>query len=176
MKKSFFFFFILLISQISLAQNTAINNFTVKENLLKNSKIAIIAADSLNIPDERINGTYTFSLSGFTQELSFNNGVAVVPMMIEKSTFVYIKHNNEQGTHSKLVYIYKKDNNLSPFTLSGWWLVVIPAIIILLAFMFRKFIIIACILLIIYVYFNYSNGLSIGTFFETLFDGLKNLF
>ncbi|MDB5012186.1 MAG: hypothetical protein JWQ25_388, partial [Daejeonella sp.] len=38
-----------------------INNFIVKENLLKNSKIAIIAADEQEKPLENISGTYQFS-------------------------------------------------------------------------------------------------------------------
>ncbi|MEE1885220.1 hypothetical protein [Pedobacter flavus] len=160
----------------AFSQNTAINNFIIKENLLKNNKIAVIAVDSLNVPNEEINGLYTFSFSGFTESLNFNNGVAVVPLKIEKSTFIYVKHENESGTHSKLVYVYKKNNDLTPFSVNGWWLFIIPLIIIILAFMFRKLIIFAAILLIVYFYFNFSNGLSLGTLFETFFDGLKNLF
>ncbi|MFA6276217.1 MAG: hypothetical protein WC622_05675 [Pedobacter sp.] len=159
----------------SFAQNADINNFLVKESLLKNSKLAIIAADSLDNPLEKINGTYTFSISGFTQSLTFNDGVAVLPLPIDKSTFVYIKHQNDSGTHSKLLYVYKKDGNLNPFTISRIFLIIIPLIIIILAFAFKKFIYIAIILLLIFMYFSYSNGLNISTFFETTFDYLRNL-
>jgi hypothetical protein len=48
-------------------------------------------------------------------------------------------------------------------------------VIIVLAFAFKKFIYIAIILLLIFIYFNHSNGLNISTFFETTFDYLKNL-
>ena len=65
------FICLLFLSAISFARTTGINNFIVKESLLKNSKIAIIAADSLDKPLENINGTYTFSVSGFTQQLAF---------------------------------------------------------------------------------------------------------
>ena len=165
----------LLLSNIVIAQNADINNFLIKENLLKNSKLAIIAADSLEKPLEKINGTYTFSVSGFTQILNFNDGVAIVPLQIDKSTFVYIKHQNDQGTHSKLIYVYKKDGDLNPFTISRIFLIIIPIIIIILVFAFKKFIYIGIILLIAFMYFNLSNGLDVSTFFETTFDYLRNL-
>ncbi|HTM97174.1 MAG TPA: hypothetical protein VL088_00450, partial [Pedobacter sp.] len=153
----------------------AINNFLVKESLLKNSKLAIIAADSLGNPIETINGVYTFGVSGFTQEITFNNGIGILPLKIDKSTFVYIKHQNDNGTHGKLLYVYKKENDLNPFTISRIFLIIIPLIIIILAFAFKKFIYIAVILLLVFMYFNHSNGLNFGTFFETIFDYLKNL-
>ncbi|HQS52142.1 MAG TPA: hypothetical protein PLN99_09615, partial [Daejeonella sp.] len=69
-----------------------------------------------------------------------------------------------------------KYDMLNPIKISWLVLVLVPALIILLAMMFRKFIIIAGILLIVMFYFNTSNGLNISTFFDTVFDGLKNLF
>ncbi|MCY1521910.1 hypothetical protein D9M68_567480 [compost metagenome] len=168
--------FVFLFSmQATFAQKADINNFLVKENLLKNSKLAIIAADSLDQPLESINGLYTFSVSGFTQEVTFRDGVAVLPLQIAKSTFVYIKHQNDQGTHSKLLYVYKKDGSLNPFTINTIFLILIPLIIVILAFAFKRFIMIAIILLLIFMYFNYSNGLSVNTFFESTFDYLKGL-
>ncbi len=141
----------------TFAKNSNINNFIVKESLLKNSKLAIIAADSLNNPIETINGIYT------------------LPLTIAKSTFVYIKHQNDKGTHGKLLYVYKKEGDLNPFTISRIFLIIVPLIIVILAFAFKKFIYIAVILLLIFMYFNHSNGLNISTFFETTFDYLKNL-
>src|SRR4051812_37087557 len=114
MKLGFILFSLCLISFFGFAQTSEINNFLVKENLLKNNKLAIIAADSLDNPNENINGIYTFSVSGFTQSLKFNDGIAVLPLPIERSTFIYLKHQNDSGTHSKLVYVYKKENDLSP--------------------------------------------------------------
>lgn len=165
----------LFLASNCFAQETNINNFLVKESLLKNSKLAIIAADSLDNPLEKISGTYTFSVSGFTQSLTFNEGVAILPLPIDKSTFVYIKHQNDKGTHSKLLYVYKKEGNLNPFTISRVFMIIIPLVIILLAFAFKKFIYIAIILLVIFLIFSYSNGLNISTFFETTFDYLRNL-
>lgn len=176
MKKIYLLTLFLLATVSSFAQNAAINNFIVKESLLKNSKLAIIATDSLNNPQENINGVYTFTVSGFTQPVTFNGGVAILPLQLERSAFVYIKHQNDNGTHSKLVYVYKKDGTLNPYAISGLWLVLFPAIIIFLAFAFRRFIIVAVIILLVFMYFNHSNGLNISTFFETILDGLKAMF
>jgi hypothetical protein len=173
--KNLFLLFSLFLATNCMAQETDINNFLVKESLLKNSKLAIIAADSLDNPLEKISGTYTFSVSGFTQSLTFNEGVAILPLAIDKSTFVYIKHQNDQGTHSKLLYVYKKEGNLNPFTISRIFMIIVPLVIIILAFAFKRFIYIAIILLIIFLIFSYSNGLNISTFFETTFDYLRNL-
>ncbi|WP_214229113.1 hypothetical protein [Pedobacter sp. B4-66] len=176
MRRVYLLVLLLVISVSGFAQNSDINNFLVKESLLKNSKLAIIAADSLDVPIEKINGTYTFTVSGFTQEIKFNGGVGVLPLQLEKSAFVYIKHQNDKGTHSKLLYVYKKDGTLTPYVINSMWLVLFPALIVFLAFAFRKFIIAAVIILLIFIYFNHSNGLNLSTFFETIFDGLKRLF
>lgn len=167
-------FFLFFVSSAS-AQTADINNFLVKESLLKNSKLAIIAADSLENPIEKINGSYSFSVSGFTQQLTFNDGVAILPLQVDKSTFVYIKHQNDKGTHSKLLYVYKKEGNLNPFTISRIFLIIIPLVLVILTFAFKKFLYVAVVLFVIFLVFSYSNGLDISTFFETTFDYLKNL-
>ena len=176
MKNTLLFLFLFVASATGFAQKADINNFIVKESLLKNSKLAIIAADSLDQPMEQINGVYTFTVSGFTQTLKFNDGVAVMPLQLERSAFVYIKHKNDAGTHSKLLYVYKKEGNLSPYQINSMWLILFPMIIVVLAFAFRRFIIIALLILLIFFYFNHANGLGIGTFLETIFDSLKRLF
>lgn len=176
MKKIYYILLLLLLTGQLFAQKSDINNFIVKESLLKNSKLAIIAADSLEQPMESINGLYTFTVSGFTQHLKFNDGIAILPMQLDKSSFVYIKHQNDAGTHSKLLYIYKKEGSLNPITINSLWLVLFPLLIVFIAFAFRKLLIFAIIILLIFFYFNHSNGLNISTFFETIFDTLKKAF
>ena len=176
MKPIIYSLLLLLLSGTAFAQKSDINNFTVKESLLKNSKLAIIAADSLENPLESINGLYTFTISGFTQQLKFSDGVATLPLQLDKSSFVYIKHQNDKGTHSKLLYIYKKDGSLNPFPINILWMVLFPLLLIFLAFTFRKLIIFVVIILLVYIYFNGSNGLNLSTFTESVFDTLKGLF
>ena len=175
MKPIYYCLLFLVMSTSAYAQKSDINNFIVKESLLKNSKLAIIAADSLDQPLEKINGLYTFTVSGFTQTLKFNDGVAILPLQLDKSAFVYVKHQNDKGTHSKLLYVYKKDGSLNPFTINSLWLVLIPLFLVFIAFAFRKLIILAVIILLVFIYFNHSNGLNLSTFFETIFDSLKKL-
>lgn len=167
-----------LFIHLAFAQNSAqnIDYFIVKENLLKNEKLAVIASDSLENPNENINGTFSFSVNGFKQELVFNNGVAICPLQIEKSAFVFIKHLNENGTHSNLYYIHKKDTNLNPYKISWYLLLIIPIGLILIGYMFRKLIGLIILVFVAFSYFNYSKGLSIPTFFESIFDGIKNIF
>lgn len=182
MKKIYLMFLLLAISMNGMAQNDTLNNdasinhFIVRESLLKNSKLAIIATDSLENPLENINGLYTFTVSGFSQEVKFNDGVAILPLQLERSSFVYIKHQNDKGTHSQLLYVYKKEGSLNPYVINSFWLILFPVIIVFLAFAFRKFIIAAAVILVVFIYFNHSNGLNFSTFFETVFDGLKALF
>jgi len=168
--------FLLFVTGASAAKQADINNFIVKESLLKNSKLAIIAADSLETPMEYINGTYTFSVSGFKQSLKFNDGVAILPLQLERSSFVYIKHLNDNGTHSKLVFVHKKEGTLTPYVISAFGIFLFPLILIVIAFLFRKLLIIAIIILLVFIYFNHSNGLDLSTFIETLVDGVKRLF
>jgi hypothetical protein len=176
-KNIFLFTMVLTFLSITLkAQSVAINNFLVKENLLKNEKIAIIAADSVDKPIEQVNGTFQFTINGFKQELKFNDGVAVAPQQIEKSTFLYIKHKNDNGTHSKLYYVIKKETDLNPIKINWLILVLLPLAIIIIASMFKKFIMIAIIILALLFFFNYNSGLSLPTFFETVIDGIKSTF
>lgn len=163
-------------TNITVGKEVIINNFIVKESLYKNNQIAIIAADQDEKPLENLDGTFKFSINGFEQELKFNDGAAVITQPISKSTFLYVRHENESGTQGKLYYVIKKYDMLNAIKISWLVLVLVPAAIVLLAMMFRKFIIIAGILFLVMFYFNSSNGLKISTFFDTVFDGLKNLF
>lgn len=168
---------LMFISISSFSQSSQdIKYFTVKENLLKGQKLAIIATDSVDIPDENINGVYNFSVNGFKQELKFNDGVAVCPLQIEKSAFIFIKHNNDLKSPSNLYFVYKKDSDLNPIKVNWYLLLVIPIGLILMGYMFRRLIGIIIFVFMILFYFYYSKGLSIPTFFESVFDGIKNIF
>ncbi len=177
MKKILFIFFLITLSTgLAFADNIAINHFVVKENPFAKDEIAIVATDSLGTIQENINGQFNFTINGFEDTLRFDKGTAFYRHKISKSSFIYAKHENESGTHSILYYIYKSQDTLRPFHISWVLLLAIPCGLFLLAYMFKRFIIIAIIIFGIFVYFNYHNGLSIPTFFESIIDGLKTMF
>lgn len=151
-------------------------NFVVKENLLKNQQIAVIAAGKNDVPTDTVNGTYTFSINGFDRELAFHDGIAVVKERIAKSTFIYLKYESPAEAVSRLYYVRVSGNDLNPVHISWIALLLIPGVLILAAFLFRKLILYAVILLIAWFYFNNSHGLDTGLFFKTIADGLGNIF
>ena len=157
------------------ADAITINHFVVKENPFAIDQVAIVATDTAGVTQEKVNGLFTFVMNGFEYQLKFEKGVAFYRQKIDRSTFLYAKHMNETGTHAILYYIYKHDSKLSPWHISWVLLVAIPLILVLLAYMFKRFIIIAVIIFCIFLYFNYHNNLSIPTFFESIIDGLKNM-
>lgn len=168
---------VLITSTISLyAQPQRINNFIVKENLTQNSKLAIIAVDSAEAPQENINGTFLFNLNGFQQELSFHDGVAVVKHPLESSTFVFFKHKNQDNSVGKLYYIHKSETGLKPFKIYGMLLLIIPAALLLVGYLFKRFLTMFVILAVVYAYFHYSKGLDFSKIVETIFMGLKSFF
>lgn len=67
-----------------------IHDFTVKENLSQNGKLAVIALDPTQQTDNRIQGTYSFAVNGFQQDLTFTDGVAVTSHPVQSSTFAFL--------------------------------------------------------------------------------------
>lgn len=177
MKKILFIIFIALsANSFAFADTVAVNHFMVKENPFATDEIAVIATDSLGNIQEKTNGMFSFTMNGFHEELKFDNGTAFYRHKIDRSTFLYVKHINDSGTHSILYYIYKQDGRLTAIHISWVLLLAIPLGLVLLAYLFKRFIIIALIIFCIFFYFNHHNGLTIPTFFESIIDGLKGMF
>lgn len=168
----------LVLSWTTHAQKTRliINNFDVKESLTGNSKIAIIATDSLNNPIEKIGGTFKFTINGFEQNLIFHQGVAVTDDPIDGSTFVYFKHKNQEKSTGKLYFLYKKGKEITPIKINGLLLIIIPAIILFIAYAMKRFISTFIILALVYSYFSFSKGLSISQIIESALEVVKKIF
>jgi len=177
MKKLLFVFCLLALSaSIAFADTIAIKHFVIKENPFARNEVAVIAIDTAGIIQENINGVFTFTMNGFEEQLTFDKGTAFYRHKIDKSTFLYARHQNDKGSSGILYYIYKHDDKLSPFHISWILLLAVPCALVLLAYMFKRFIIIAVIIFCIFLYFNYHNNLSMPTFFQSVIDGLKGLF
>jgi len=177
MKKLLFIFCLLITpAAFALAGDIAINHFVIKENPFAKDEVAIIATDSLGNIRENVNGMFSFTINGLEDTLRFEKGTAFYRHKLVRSTFLYARHQNVIGTHSILYYVYRTDDKLSAFHISWVLLLAVPCVLFLLAYMFKRFIVVAIIIFAIFVYFNYHNGLTIPTFFESIIDGLKNIF
>lgn len=177
MKRTFFVCLIqLFITGFAFADTISVNRFVIKENPFAENEIAVVAVDSLDNIRENVNGVFSFTLNGFKQDMIFDKGTAFYRHKLDKSSFLYVKHINENGTHSMLYYVYKSNSKLTPIHISWMLLIAIPIGLILLAYIFKRFIIIAVVLFCVFLYFNHHNGLNIPTFFESVFDGLKGIF
>lgn len=178
MKPTILIIIALIHSSLVLSQEEylRINNFEIKESLTANGKIAIIATDSLDQADENISGTFKFTINGFEQSLAFHNGVAIPSDPIDGSTFVYFKHKNKDTSTGKLFFLYKKDKEITPIKINGLLLILIPAIILFIAYVFKRFLTTFIILAIIYGYFSFNKGLSISQILESSIEIIKKIF
>jgi hypothetical protein len=177
MKKILFTCCLLIIaSGFAFADTVSIKHFVVKENPFAKDEIAIVAVDTGKNIQENVNGTFSFTINGFVETLKFEKGTAFFRHKLEKSSFIFARHQNDEGTTSMLYYVYRHDSKLTPVKISWILLIAIPLGLILIGYMFKRFIIIALIIFCIFLYFNYHNGLSIPTFFQSVLDGLKGIF
>jgi hypothetical protein len=177
MKRILLAFFVqIMMAGIAFGDTVSVNKFVIKDNPFAQSEIAVVAVDSADNIREDVNGIFSFTMNGFQQPLEFDKGTAFYRNKMERSSFLYVKHVNDEGTHSVLYYVYKHDDKLTPIRISWVLLLSVPIGLILLGYIFKRFIIIAVIIFAIFLYFNYHNGLRLPTFFESIFDGLKNVF
>ena len=177
MKKLLFIVCLTILSAgFAFADTVAIKQFEIKENPFAKDEIAVVATDTAHNVLENVNGKFTFYVNGFTEELRFEKGTAFYRHKLDKSSFLYVKHVNESGTHSLLYYVYKTDDKLIPIHINWMVLLIIPVVLVVLSYMFKRFIIFAIIIFCIFLYFNHHAGLGIPTFFESIFDGLKGMF
>lgn len=152
-----------------------IHNFIIRPSVPHYDKIEVVTCDAHENAMDQLCGTFIFNVNGFRQELTVKNGVAVFPQRIDQSTFIYARHENENGIQGKLYYLFKGADSIRPIKVNSWILIVIPLLLVGIASIFRKFIVIAVVLIISLFVFNTTNGLNMPTLLSTFFDGLKNL-
>ncbi|WP_158826413.1 hypothetical protein [Mucilaginibacter lacusdianchii] len=165
----------LLSAYASYADTISINHFVIKENPFAQHEVAIVAVDTAGTIQENVNGRFSFSINGFDSELNFQNGTAFYRHKMEKSAFMYVKHTNDNGSHAMLYYVYKHGEKLSPWKINWKWLLFIPLAIVFIGYLFKRFIVIAAVVLILFLYFNHHNGLNLSTFFQSIFDGIRGV-
>src|SRR5476651_156809 len=165
MKRILFILLMLIAGNSVFADTVSIDHFIIKENPFAKDEIAVVATDSLNNIRENVSGVFNFTMNGFDEPLKFDKGTAFYRHKLDKSAFLYVKYINNTGTHSMLYYVYKLDSKISPIHVSWILLLIIPILLVVLAYVFKRFIIIAIVLFCIFLYFNHHNGLSIPTFF-----------
>src|SRR4051812_37646702 len=108
LKKNLFTLLLIIgFAQFSRADTIAINHFKVMDNAYGKNQISVVATDTAGNTRPDVNGIFTFAVNGFEQQLNFNQGVAFYTPKLEKSIFLYLRHNNDSGTHAMLYFVYK---------------------------------------------------------------------
>src|ERR1700712_5753078 len=157
MKKIIFVLLLMCTGSFAFADTITIKQFVIKENPFAESEVAVVAVDSAGAVQEKVDGLFAFTINGFQEQMKFDKGTAFYRHKLEKSSFFYVKHINDAGTHSMLYYIYKQDGKLHPFHVSWMLLVIIPLGLLLLAYVFKRFVLIAIVIFCIFLYFNHHN-------------------
>lgn len=158
------------------AAPVSLNRFAVRENSFASDELAIVAVDSAGSVQENVSGTFNFAINGFEEPLQFHHGTAFYRHKMRKSSFFYVKHISDEKSRSALYYIYKAGDKLFPVHISWILLLAIPILLVVLASVFKRLIIVAILLLLAFIFFTNHHGLALGTFFESILDGLKGIF
>jgi hypothetical protein len=176
MRKPFFVICLILLSACpAFADRVSIDHFVIRENPFAKDEIAVMATDTAGNILENVSGRFSFTVNGFGEVLKFEKGTSFYHHKLDRSSFLYVKHRNDQGTHSSLYYVYKGPDRLMPVHISWMVLLAVPVLLILLGYLFKRMIILAIIIFCLLLYFNHHAGLSLPTFFESIIDGLKGM-
>lgn len=167
LKFIFSFLFVFLDLGLCLAR-VPIHDFKLSPALFENNSIHIKALNEAGDEDILVNGRYTFSVNGFEKRLLFLGGSAEYPDNLTSSTFLYMKCGPVDRPVSRLFYVYRTATGLSPFKISLFWLLVVPVILILGSFVFKRLIILAFIVILLFFLFN--KGLSVSSYLSAVKD------
>lgn len=165
-----------LISTSLLGSTADIYDFTVKENLSQNGKLAVIALDTSEQTDNQIQGLHRFSINGFQQDLYFNDGVAVTTHPLTSSTFAFFKHESSAHEIGHFFFLRVTKAGVKTYRINSILLIVIPLIVLYIAYKLKRFLITLLILVLIYYYMNQTKGLDPSQLMEGIVSGLRGWF
>lgn len=173
------YLYLLLLISVSIdlyGSTPGLQDFTVKESLSQNGKLAVIALDSLNQTDPTINGAHTFTINGFQQELNFHDGVAITTHPVTTPTFAFLKHHSTVDQTDRIFFLRATDAGLKIYRINSLLLILIPIVVLYIAYKLKRFIITLVIVALVYYYMNQSKGLSLSQLFGNVIDSIKDLF
>lgn len=153
-----------------------IHDFTVKENLSQNGKLAVIALDTIEQTDNRVQGTYRFSINGFQQDLVFTDGVAITRHPLASSTFAFFKHDSERKPVGRFFFLRVTENGVSTYRINSMLLIVLPLVILYIAYKLKRFLITLLVLALVYYYMNKTKGLDFTQIIDGIVSSLKGFF
>ncbi|MGO1595779.1 MAG: hypothetical protein ACTHZ1_01660 [Sphingobacterium sp.] len=153
-----------------------IHDFTVKENLSQNGKLAVIALDPTQQTDNRIQGTYSFAVNGFQQDLTFTDGVAVTSHPVQSSTFAFFKHEAEKNEVGRFFFLRITDTGVKTYRINSILLIILPLVVLYIAYKLKRFLITLLVVALVYYYMNQTKGLDLSQIIEGISSSVKGLF
>lgn len=147
-----------------------IKDFTVESAQGTEKKINLIALDTVGKTDTTIQGNYSFVINGFIEELNFKKGIASVNILVDNSTFLYVKHENKTETRYKLYYVLYG----TVWAIPLWIIIIVPLLIVLLTLVLRRYFIL--FVLLIFIGFFLFNGFDFASFVNLLKESASSLF
>ncbi|MCO4291505.1 hypothetical protein NF867_01340 [Solitalea sp. MAHUQ-68] len=167
-----FFLFILIASlQAVSAQTTKIKEIEDFKLIEESGKLKIVALTTNNEEiDEKVNGSFMFSISGIDVPLNFKDGEATVKQQFSGSTFAYFRSSNQSVSTIKLYYLQQISDYHWPVKIPISLLLIIPIVFFIIGYFVRKLIFLFIGILLAFFLFN--KGLNLGSYFEVLWNWL----
>ena len=176
MNKFFLSYFLLLCISLKTSAETSaqkISSFELKSNSSERLSVRTLAnTEELN--NNEINGSFDFSINGIDKKLQFKNGEAIIPEKISSSTFLFIRPLERPFSGIELYYVLKVREGLSVIHIPIVLLLLIPLFFFVLGYFVRKLLIIAIALIVVFFIFN--KGLSIGDYLHVIYQWIFALF
>ena len=147
-----------------------IHELKVKSTLFDNSKLTLVALDSLGNEDPSVNGAYPIEINGFEQSLIFVLGRSTFPGNLKNSAFISLKPVSITGSKPSFYLLIQWGGGVYPQNIHVSWLILIPLAMMVLGYIFRKLILFLVVLVILFFFFN--KGLDPIHYLTGIYDWL----